>query len=155
VIFAAFLAASALHMGEEYFIPGGFMEVMKRFNPRFAPYVTVPSAIAINGLQLLLCAAAIPFGAKYPVFGMSVAALLGLNGIVHVGACIRERGYVPGVVTGVFLYLPLSIYAYSLFIGSGRLAAIGALFSIALGLLYQAVPMAYFFIASAGKKTAG
>jgi hypothetical protein len=54
-IFGAFLIASVLHMGEEYFYPGGFMDIMKRINPKFAPLVTAPIPVIINGLQLLLC----------------------------------------------------------------------------------------------------
>lgn len=52
-ILIAFLAASLLHMGEEYFYPGGFMDIMKRLNLRFAPLITVPMAVIINSLQLL------------------------------------------------------------------------------------------------------
>jgi hypothetical protein len=54
-VFAAFLAVSLLHMGEEYIYPGSFMDLMKRLNPRFAPRVTVRFAVIINSLQLLLC----------------------------------------------------------------------------------------------------
>jgi hypothetical protein len=61
-IFSTFLVASMIHMGEEYFYPGGFMDLMKRFNPKFAPIVTAPIAVIINGLQLLLCVVAIAVG---------------------------------------------------------------------------------------------
>ena len=37
-------------MVEEYFCPGGFLDVMKRLNPKFAPFVTKWMAIIINGL---------------------------------------------------------------------------------------------------------
>ncbi len=58
-IFWAFLGASVLHMTEEYFWPGGFMQLLKRMNPRFAPLVTVRMAVILNGMQLLLCGMAI------------------------------------------------------------------------------------------------
>ena len=142
-IFGAFLVVSMLHMGEEYFYPGGFMDVMKRLNPRFAPAVTVPMAVVINGLQLVLCIVAVVVGKGAPVFNMSVAGLLLINGIVHVMACLRVRGYAPGVVSGVLLYIPLAAYGYVLFIGSGRLTMNQAIFTGVLGLLYQAVPIGY------------
>jgi hypothetical protein len=143
----AFLIASLLHMAEEYFYPGGFMDFMKRLNPKFAPFVTVRMAIIINGLQLLLCMVAIPMGAKFPVFGLSVAALLLLNALVHIGGCIRVKGYVPGVATGVLLYMPISIYAYYLFISTGRIGMGEVALTGLLGVLYQAVPVAYLGIA--------
>jgi len=111
MIFSAFLAVSIFHMGEEYFYPGGFMDVMKRLNPRFAPLVTAPMAIVINGLQLSLCVVAIVVGEKVLVFSMSVAGLLFINGLMHIIGCIRVKGYAPGVITGALLYVPLSVYA--------------------------------------------
>jgi len=107
-IFGAFLVASMIHMIEEYFYPGGFMGVMKRLNPRFAPLVTAPMAIVINGLQLLLCAVTILVGRNLLAFSMSVAALLFINAFAHMMASLLSKGYAPGVVTGVLLYLPLS-----------------------------------------------
>jgi hypothetical protein len=83
---------------------------------------------------------------------MSVAALLFINGWVHILASIRTKGYVPGVITGLALYLPLSIYAYYLFIGSGQLALNQVFISVILGLLYQTIPLGYFAIASAVRR---
>jgi hypothetical protein len=148
-IFVAFLITSLLHMVEEYFYPGGFIDIMKRFNPKFAPYVTISMAVVINGLQLLLCGIAIVVGRSVPIFGMSVAALLILNGLTHVAACVSTRRYVPGVATGLALYIPVSVYAYYLYIGPGIAAAGDVTISGALGLLYQVVPVAYLGVRSA------
>ena len=148
-VFSAFLAASLIHMGEEYFYPGGFMDVMKRLNPRFAPLVTVPLAVAINGLQLVLCLVAIAVGKNALVFSMSVAGLLFFNGLIHIMGCVRVRGYAPGVISGVLLYLPLAGYAYYLTISSGQLTLAGVIVTGVLGLLYQAVPIGYLAVASA------
>ena len=139
-------------MVEEYFIPGGFMDLMKRLNPRMAPLVTVRSAVVINGLQLIVCVLAIALGNWSVAFGLSVAAPLALNGLMHLGACIRARGYAPGVITGVVLYLPLSIYGYYLFTIAGKLSSKGLIVSIALGVLYQLVPIGYFGIAGTLKR---
>ena len=147
-IFIAFLAASIIHMGEEYFLPGGFMDVMKNLNPKFAPFINAPSAIIINGLQLLLCVIVIMVGIKPIIFSMSIAGLLFFNGLMHIMACIRQKGYSPGVVSGVLLYIPLSVYAYYHFILSGQLMAEGMILTGLLGLIYQAVPIAYFALAS-------
>ena len=148
-IFGAFLVVSMLHMGEEYFYPGGFMNVMKRLNPKFAPLVTVPMAVVINGLQLVLCLVAIAVGKTALVFSMSIAGLLFINGLTHILGCVRVRGYVPGVITGVLLYIPLSTYAYYIVVSSGQLTPTGVIVTGVLGLLYQAVPISYFVVASA------
>jgi hypothetical protein len=152
-IFIAFLVASVFHMTEEYFIPGGFMDLMKRLNPRIAPQVTVPSAVIINGLQLVVCVLAIVFGDGSAAFGLSVAALLAFNGLTHLGACLRIRGYAPGVITGLVLYMPLSIYGYYLFMIDGKLSSKDFAISIALGLFYQLVPIGYFGITGAIKRS--
>ncbi len=147
-IFSAFLVVSMIHMGEEYFYPGGFMDVMKRLNPRFAPAVSVPMAVVINGLQLVLCAVAAVARETAPVLSMSVGGLLLINGIIHIMACIRVRRYVPGVISGVLLYIPLSAYGYILSIGSGALSVSQAILTGVLGLLYQVVPVGYLAVAS-------
>jgi len=146
-VFSAFLVASMIHMGEEYFYPGGFIDVMKRLNPKFASLITMPMVIVINGLQLLLCLMAIAVGKNVLAFSMSVAALLFINGLMHIIGCIRIRGYAPGVITGVLLYILLSVYAYYLFIHSGQLTLNGVIVSGVLGLLYQAIPISYLILA--------
>ena len=146
--FVAFLAASLLHMGEEYAYPGGFPEQMRRLNPRFASLVTARAAVVLNGLQVALCLLAIGIGPSAPVFGLSVAGLLLVNGLIHIGACVRVRGYAPGAVTGALLYLPLSLTAYAVAIGSGRLTSGEVALTIVLGALYQGVPIAYFTLAT-------
>jgi len=151
-IFGAFLVVSMIHMGEEYFYPGGFMDVMKRLNPKFASLVTAPMAVIINGLQLLLCVVAIAVGENVLTFSMSVAALLFINGLMHIMGCVRVKGYAPGVITGILLYMPLSVYAYYLFTSSGQLTLNGVVITGVLGLLYQAVPMSYFVLASAMRR---
>ena len=51
---------------------GGFMDVMKGFNPKFAPFVTPRLAVIINGLQLVLCVIAMVVAKNLPVFSMSM-----------------------------------------------------------------------------------
>jgi hypothetical protein len=147
-VFPAFLAASALHMLEEYFLPGGFLDFMRRVNPRLARLITARMAVAINALQLLLCAIGIVVGTDLLVLSMSVAGLLAINGVVHIGASLRARRYAPGLVTGLLLYLPLSGYAYVGFVAGGRMDAGTVVATVALGLLYQAVPALYLALAS-------
>lgn len=148
-IFIAFLIVSMLHMGEEYLYPGGFMDVMKRVMPGFAPLVTVPMAVTINTLQLLACLAAIAMGNRILVFSMSVAALLFINGFDAHPGVRQDKGVCAGVVTVVLLYIPLSSFAYYHTVSSGQLTLRGAGFTAVLGLGFQVVPISYLLLANA------
>jgi len=120
------------------------MTVMKRMNPSFAPFVNAPMAIVINGLQLLLCVIVIFVGVSNLAFSLSAAALLFINGLVHLGGAVRLKRYAPGVITGSILYIPLSVYSFYYFTASGQLNAGDAIIAGALGVLYQLVPLSYF-----------
>jgi hypothetical protein len=148
-IFTAFVGAAIVHVVEEFLYPGGFMDVMKRFNPQFTPFVTVRFAVIINGLFLLLCVLAAIVGRNNLVFSLSVASLLFINALVHIGATLRARGYAPGIASSILLYLPLSLYAYYVFISSGQMAWPELVASGLLGVLYQAVPVSYLLLSSA------
>ncbi len=150
-VFSAFLVVSLVHMGEEYFYPGGFMDFMKRLNPRFAPHVTAAFAVVINGLQLLLCILAVVVRESAFVFSLSIAGLLFVNSLMHIMGSIRSKGYTPGLLTGVVLYLPLSLYAYSVFLNSGQLTLLEGIATLALGVLYQAIPIVHLTFSGRGQ----
>ncbi len=144
----AFPLAAIVHVTEEYYLPGGFPEFMRRAVPGFAPFVTSRFAIFINGLLILLCAAAALAGSRNPVFSLSIASLLLFNGLMHIGSAVRFRRYVPGLVSGLLLYIPLSIRASLLFIAAGSVSTSDLFVAAFLGILYQAIPIGYLFLAS-------
>ena len=151
-LYVAFLIASLLHMTEEYFLPGGFMNAMKEMNPGFAPLVTVPMAVIVNGLQLALCGLVIVFGDRSAVFAMSVAALLLINSIVHFAGSVVRRKYLPGLVTGLLVYFPVAEYAL-VHLGPTDMQHFGRYAEAFMwGLAYQLVPLAYFLIAAAVRR---
>ncbi len=139
-------------MAEEYVFPGGFTTFMKRVNPRIAPAVTTPAVVIINGLQIALCILVILVGRNNLTFSTSPAGLLFLNSLVHIGGCIRVKGYAPGVITGTLLYLPLSLYAYYFFGSTGQISFLEGIMSFGLGILYQVIPFAYFALSSVLKR---
>jgi hypothetical protein len=147
-IFPAFVLAAVLHILEEYVYPGGFPDFMKGMAPRFASSITTEFAVVINGGFLLLCLSAAVFGPSTPVFSLSIAALLFINGLTHFLGSLRLRGYAPGAITGVLLYMPLAVMAYSLFLRSGELSLGQLVLSILLGVAYQAVPLGVLAFAS-------
>ena len=152
-VFWAFVGAAVIHIVEEYKYPGGFLDFVKCFNPRFGPSVTVNLAVILNSLFLLLCIAGAVAASKSPTFSLSIASLLFFNALMHIIGAIRARGYAPGVISGILLYLPLSLYAYYLFISSGHLTFLGLIVSSLLGVLYQLAPMGYLVLSGIAKRT--
>jgi hypothetical protein len=145
-LFIGFLMASILHMTEEFFLPGGFVEVIRKVNPTFGAFVNAPAAVVINGLQLMLCVIVIFVGRSSIAFGLSPAGLIFVNGLVHLAGAIKLKGYSPGVVTGTVVYIPLSIFAFYYFASTGQLTLSDGLTAAALGIAYHMVPPAYFLI---------
>lgn len=141
-----------IHVAEEFVCPGGFLGSMRSFSPRFAPSVTVKFAVIVNSLFVLLCIAGGIFAGKNLVFSLSVASLLLFNALLHIVGTVKAKGYVPGLVSGVLLYMPLSVYAYWRFANSGQLALLEVLASGFLGVLYQAVPVDYPTLSSLAKR---
>ncbi|HMB25111.1 MAG TPA: HXXEE domain-containing protein, partial [Anaerolineales bacterium] len=86
------------------------------------------------------------------VFSLSIAGLLFVNSLMHIMGSIRVRGYTPGLVTGILLYLPFSIYGYSVFLNSGQLTLSEGFVTLVLGILYQAVPIAYLALSGGAKQ---
>lgn len=140
-VYVGFLIAAILHVFEEFVFPGGFLVFIKKMTPQFAPFATPAFAIAINGLFLLLCGIGVLIGRSVPVFGLSIAALVGINGVIHLGGAVRNHGYTPGLVSGVLLYLPLAVTAYAGYLGSGQLSVGQGIVAFLLGAAFQLVPM--------------
>jgi hypothetical protein len=145
-LFIGFLIASILHMTEEFFLPGGFMAVIKKVNPTFGAFVNVPAAIVINGLQLMLCVIVIFVGPSNLAFSLSPAGLIFVNGLVHLAGAIKLKGYSPGMVTGTVVYIPLSIFGFYYFASTGQLTLNDGLTAAALGIAYHMVPPGYFLV---------
>jgi hypothetical protein len=151
-IFSAFVVAAVIHVLEEYAYPGGFSDWMRSLNPRFAPWITARFAVIINGLFLLLCVMGAMVASKGLVFSLSVASLLFFNGLIHLAGTIKAKRYAPGVISGVLLYMPLSLYAFYLFASAGRLTLAGSAIAGLVGVLYQAVPIGYLGLSSRARR---
>ena len=151
-IFGTFVVAAVIHVLEEYAYPGGFLDWMKSMNPRFTPWITTRFTVIINGLFLLLCVVGAIVAARNLVFSLSVASLLFINGLMHLGGTVRARRYTPGVVSGILLYMPLALYTLYLFARSGRLTLAGSAIAGLLGVVYQAIPIGYLGLSSTAKR---
>ena len=135
------LIAAILHITEEFYYPGGFLNWTKKNVPRIADRMNIKIALIINGLFLLLCLAGVFLGGYYPKFALSIAGLILVNGTGHFFASVFTKSYSPGLITGLIFYIPLSIYIFTVF----NLSASGVFVNILYGILYHlAVPILLF-----------
>jgi hypothetical protein len=140
--FPLYIFASAiLHVIEEFFYPGGFLKFAKKNAYRIANRITVRMAVIVNGLFFLLCTAGVFFGGRFPMFALSIAGLILVNGTAHLISSIVKRSYTPGLITSIVFYIPLSVYIFILF----RLSTPEILKMVLYGILYHAaVPIILF-----------
>ncbi len=147
-LFRLLFVAAALHVGEEFFFPGGFLGWA---NEAFAGGTMTPDlAVAVNAVFLALMLAATLVGPRSLAFSLGMATIVIINGGLHLVGTIVTSSYSPGVLTGTLLYLPLGTSAFVLARRSGRLAPATALRAIALGAALHAVPLAILAIRRAG-----
>ena len=138
------LVAASLHMSEEFLIPGGFFAWYRgyrrdpsRINRRFLVIVNVLLLVMCCNIGLL---GRTPLGIAD---WLGISALLCSNGIWHAWASYKSRGYSPGVVTGVAVYVPLAIFGYIYFVRSGAISIGIAAVACAIGGSYPFWSAAY------------
>lgn len=144
-IFWLVLAVSAIHVVEEY--TGGWVRFVNSFhNP--IRHTTMGAFYLVNGIFILLCALAALLNASFIIFSLSIAALLFINALIHIGGTVKLKRYNPGVITAVLLYLPLSIYSYYLYDQAGLLDSTNLILSALLGAGWMGLAVAYGIVAS-------
>ena len=150
------LGSAALHIGEEFLYPGGFASWDREYRPSIRSSITPRLHFVVNALLLLTCAsvgisgmpgAAIAIGgfrfrsvipASLSVPGwLALAALLFSNAVFHLLGTYQTKRVSPGVRTGVFLYVPLTVVGYWHFLDTGRVSAVAAGVSALLGGSYH------------------
>lgn len=145
-IFIALPIAAAIHIIEEYILPGGFAEAFSKLLPRASHLFTLKFHIVVNGLFFLLCLISSFIGKANLVLSLSIFGLIFANAVLHIRGAIIKKGYYPGVISGVFIYIPMTVYAYSLFITSQQLTLMQAGLSFLLGVLYMGILMIYVLV---------
>lgn len=137
-LFLAPLCAAALHIFEEFVCPGGFAAWDRRYRPAFSASITPRLHLIVNGLLLLVCYDVWAFRATPAgvALWLIVMALLFGNALWHVVGAVKTRSYSPGIVTGLLLYVPLSVYGYARLLQSGRVDVGTAVLAFAVGASY-------------------
>ena len=125
---------AVLHIGEEFFYPGGFATWDRSYRPQFQRSITSRFHVFINVALLLLCAqVGLLAGSTereaqligIPLW-LAVAALLFSNAVFHGVGTLRTRTYSPGVVTALALYVPLAVLGYWHFLHNGQVTLLAA-----------------------------
>ena len=126
--------AFLLHLAEEWF--GGFPAWASTF---LGSEISTERFLLINALGFALFVVGTLVALLSPHmawFGVSLAALVGLNGVLHGLASLVAGSYSPGTVTGLLLYIPLS--AILLRSSAGRLSRAVFAGSVLFGVLVHA-----------------
>ena len=139
------LVAAVLHIVEEFVYPGGFADWDRRYRPAVRASITPRFHVLINGALLLLCvqigvlSGAVGTGAQALAVGawLAVAALLFSNAVFHVVGTFQTRRRSPGVVTGVFLYVPMAVAGYWYFLRTGSASLATGVVAALLGGSYH------------------
>ena len=138
------LVAATLHITDEFVFPGGFpawyrayRKDASRVTPRFLFWIN--AGLLVTCLEIGLMGR-IPIGAG---LWLLIMTSLGSNGIWHAWASYRLRQYSPGTITGILLYVPLAIYGYCRFLGTGEVSIGVAAIAFVIGASYHIWSAAY------------
>jgi hypothetical protein len=148
-LFAALLVLYMVHQIEEHLWPGGFRQfsnanIFHSGNDDWP--VDIPGVALVNiGYVWLPIALAALYPDALRWLGLGWVGLTLINGIIHIVTTIRLRAYNPGLVTGVVLFVPFTVYVLALEAARGMLsgAEIGL---IAVGGILLHIPIAVLFV---------
>jgi len=127
------LIAYVVHFAEEW-----YGEITTWAEEALGYEVSIERLLLLNAIAFVLFAAGTAASMRSPRmawFTVSFAALLGLNGILHTLATFGLGQYSPGAVTGLVLYVPLSIIV--LRSSAGQLSSTTFRRSIVGGILFH------------------
>ena len=99
------VASVAIHVAEEWF--GGFPSWVARVVSQPMP---VEAFLAINGVAMLLMIAGVRAAIRDDANGwiaVTIATIALVNTASHIGGALLTRGYAPGLISAVVLYVPL------------------------------------------------
>jgi len=134
--------AYAIHIIEE---APRFVPWTKRYSWLFTSQFTMPKFILGNCLFMAYVLISIFLAISYHgewtlVLGLSTAAWIFSNFLLHATITLYSGEYSPGVVTAGALYVPISLYIYSNFLKSGILTPLDILWSIIIGFAVMYLP---------------
>ncbi len=151
----ALAAASCAHVVEEYLWPGGFLEAAKEAAPEAFAHSSTPIIVGVNAAMIAGCTLGALMRRRSPVLGLAMAGLLFENAVIHTLGAIRLKRYMPGLATGLALYVPLSLRAFAWYRNSPGYRRSTAVGSAVLGTVLHSTPFVAFAVRGARAKKAG
>ncbi|MTK63870.1 MAG: HXXEE domain-containing protein [Methanobacterium sp.] len=136
-----------------WLIPVAYFVHILEESPRFVPWAmkyfgapeTFGQFIIGNIIFMAYVIVATSLAILYPnewtlILGLSAAAWIFSNFLIHAYYTLRTGIYSPGVVTAGAIYVPVSVYIYSNFWVSGLLSNLDIALSIVIGFAIMYVP---------------
>jgi hypothetical protein len=136
-----------------WFVPIAYIIHIIEETPRFVPwakrYLSAPSTfgqfVIGNVIFMVYVLISVFLATFYPrewtlVLGLSTAAWIFSNFLLHAFLTLYTGEYSPGVVTASALYAPLTVYIYANFLGSGIVSTADIVGSIIIGFAVMYVP---------------
>lgn len=137
-----------------WLVPVAYLIHIFEESPRFVPwamkYLGAPETfgqfILGNVIFMVYVIIATSLAIFYPnewtlIIGLSAAAWIFSNFLIHAYYTLRTGIYSPGVVTAGSIYVPVSIYIYINFWISGIISNLGLVLSIIVGFGVMYVPL--------------
>jgi len=137
-----------IHEFEEYVYPGGFDEYTNQILQRHSGLdddqcVLTPRAaywINVGIIWFLFPLSAVLSTIYAPGFGVWVAWLTVVNGVLHIFQALQSRGYNPGLAASIFLNVPVGIAAVIV------LAGVVPIWIVIISLLIAVILMAVIIV---------
>ena len=148
-LFAALLVIYFVHQIEEHLWPGGFRQfadahIFHSGNDDWP--VDMGGVALVNiGLVWLPVALGVAFPDTLRWVGLGWVGLTLINGIIHIVTTIRLRIYNPGLVTGIVLFLPFTIFVLAHDVSQGTLSGADVGLIALLGIVLH-LPVAGLFV---------
>jgi uncharacterized membrane protein HdeD (DUF308 family) len=133
----AFPLSYVLHIVEETFAGEGFYRWIARINRRRMPR---PAFLRANAALLTLMVVVVALswrGSAAPTVGAALGTITLANGVGHLVGTLAARAYSPGLISGLFLWVPLGTLAVASTRGPASPTAWAA--GVLLGLLVTAL----------------
>lgn len=138
------VAAYALHIIEEY--RGGWLDWAQDMSG--LPMSRAEFLIA-NGLVIALGILCSFISYAEPLVSLTFPGLALMNAVfAHIGTTVVKKVKSPGVLSSVFLFIPLGVWAYGDFYSKGLIPTWGILLTLVFGLLIMAVPLVFQILKS-------
>ncbi len=135
--FWALTVAYSAHILEEYVLDWRtWAQQTSNIQMRWSEFFVANFAVIILGIS---CST---IGYTCPIFAYLFVGLAAVNAVfAHIGTTIVKRKFSPGLITSIFLFLPICIWAYMVALNKGLLTVPFLLISLVGGFIIMAFPI--------------